>query len=347
MSAQATGGLVASGAAPVVWLRQERCEPARYAASALLPLLKLELASLQLKLQPWPEGDESAQTRAAHEGIALIGLRCADSADGIELALDDFATGVHSVRVLVLGDVGAGAKERALALAVASSLEQSLSAALAPSQSNPAPNELPPAVAEALRARMQQRLALPAASANPVPALRSAAVPVHAPLELSAMTRLFPSYSTGLLGVQGGVSLALDSALVLDLDAEALAGQSELSDAAGTVGKMWLYWLSAGLGLSWHSSDQPQLSLGPRVRLGYALADASVERAGASAHDDHSVLLALLAVASLRAPISRNASLLLAFDFGYTVVGIVFVGDQARLSGMAGITASLRVGIAL
>lgn len=330
-----------------MWLRQQPCEPARYAPSALLPLLKLELAGLQLNMQLWPD-DEAAQTRATNEGLALITLRCAAPADGVELIVDDLATRSHSERVLALGDVGTGAKERALALAVASSLEQSLSEALAPAATSAPASELPPAVAEALRARMQQRLALPraaeplASTPSPLPLPSDAPGPV----ELSAMLRLFPSYSTGLLGVQGGVALALGETLALDLDGEALAGQSELSDAQGTVGRMWLYWLSAGLGLSWRSHELPQLALGPRVRLGYASADASVEREGASAHDDHSPLLSLVAVASLRAPISQGASLLLALDFGYTIVGIVFVGDQARLSGMAGISAGVRAGLA-
>ena len=53
----------------------------------------------------------------------------------------------------------------------------------------------------------------------------------------------------------------------------------------------------------------------------------------------------LTAAAAVRAPIGRDASLLFAADIGYTIVGIVFTGDQARLSGMAGVTSALRLGV--
>jgi hypothetical protein len=36
----------------------------------------------------------------------------------------------------------------------------------------------------------------------------------------------------------------------------------------------------------------------------------------------------------------------LGVDLGYTALGIVFVGDQARLSGMAGVCAAVRIGAA-
>ncbi len=83
------------------------------------------------------------------------------------------------------------------------------------------------------------------------------------------------------------------------------------------------------------------------MRLGYGLADARAEREGASADDDSSALLAALLTVTLRAPIGEDASLLFAADAGYTLIGIVFVGDRARLSGLAGITLGLRLGVSL
>jgi hypothetical protein len=210
---------------------------------------------------------------------------------------------------------------------------------------------LPPQTSAALRVRLLQRLRAPADAPSDAPAAPAvASVPAETALgslELAAMMRVFPSYSTGLLGVQAGTGFALTPSWTLDVDAEALLGQSELSDEVGTVGTMWLYWLGAGLGVSVHAPGRPELALGPRLRIGYGLADAQTERDGGSAENDASALLSALLTTTLRAPISRDASLLVGVDAGYTIVGIVFVGDQARLSGMAGVTLGLRLGVSL
>jgi hypothetical protein len=275
-------------------------------------------------------------------------VRCAGAADAIELELEDFAARARTTRTLELSDVPVGQRARALALAIGSSLEHSLNAALL-RVDEPGQSALPPATAAALRARLEQRLQ-PSSPAPVADALRAPPPEERAPgsFELAVMTRVFPSYSTGLLGVQAGTGVALARSWTLDLDGEALFGQSELSDALlGTVGNMWLYWLSAGVGVSAHARGRIDLALGPRLRIGYGLADARTEREGASAKDDSSALLAALLTATLRAPVGQDASLLFAADAGYTLIGIVFVGDQARLSGLAGITLGLRLGLSL
>ena len=338
--------------AAVVALRELPCEPARYDANALYALLEVELRALGLALRRWSEGDAADPSSVANAALALLTLRCGDAPDLVELELDDLAAKTHSARSFALSDVPHEQRARTLALALVSALEQSLGAALL-QLDGAARGLLPPETAAALRARMVQRLRPPPATAATARAAAAAPVPVPAAepepraVELAAMTRVFPSYSTALLGVQAGAALELAPPWTLDLDAEALLGQSELSDARGTVGTMWLYWLSAGVGLSGHSTGNPELALGPRLRVGYSLADAKRDREDASAKDDDSPLLAALLTATLRAPIGQDASLLVGMDAGYTIVGIVFVGDQTRLSGMAGITLGVRVGVAL
>jgi len=336
-----------------VWLRELPCEPARYDSAALGALLQVELRALRLALEPFPAGDPAAQAEALGDGLALLTVRCGGADDAVELELDDLGARTRSARTLALSDIPIDQRPRALALAIGSSLEQSLSAALLRPE-EPADQALPPATMAVLRARLLRRLQspgdvdvptpMPAPETQPVPA-----GPAPGSVELAAMTRAFPSYSTGLLGVQGGAGVELAPSWTLDVDGEALAGQSELSDTRGTVGTMWLYWLSAGLGFSVHAGtgDQPALALGPRLRIGYAFADAQSDRDGASAEDDAGALVAALLTATLRAPISRDASLLFGADLGYTLVGIIFVGDQARLSGMAGVTLGLRAGVSL
>lgn len=332
-----------------VWLRELPCEPARYDPGAFASVLQLELAALSLQLQRWPDG-EPEQDAALAAALAVLTMRCGQATDEIEIELDELASRTHSTRSVAFGELPADARARMLALAASAALEHSLRAALSEPGDGGAEPRLALDVAAQLRARMQQRFQLPA-EPPPAPPPGVAAVPepepIAGPVELAAMMRAFPAYSTALLGAQGGVALALASRLTLDLDGEVLFGNSELTDAQGTVGAMWLYWFTAGLGLSLHAGGGPELALGPRVRIGYGLADAETERAGASARDDQSPLLAVLLAATLRAPIGRDASLLIAADLGYTAVGVVFVGDQARLSGMAGVTTALRVGVSL
>jgi hypothetical protein len=49
--------------------------------------------------------------------------------------------------------------------------------------------------------------------------------------------------------------------------------------------------------------------------------------------------------AAIRAPLSGALLAALGVDFGYTLVGIVFLGDQARLSGMADATFGAHAGL--
>jgi hypothetical protein len=123
-------------------------------------------------------------------------------------------------------------------------------------------------------------------------------------------------------------------------------GRSELSDAIGPVGSMNLYWLTAGVGLGWLSRSQPELELGPRVQLGYALAAAHTTRSGVQASSKSGFVMVALLAASVRAPLTEQVQVVLGLDLGYTLKGIVFLGDQARLSGMADATFALRAGLA-
>jgi hypothetical protein len=311
----------------------------------------VELRALGLALRRWPTGDAADRYTVWNASLALLTLRCGDAPDLVELELDDVVVHTTTLRTFALSDVPAEQRARTLALAIVGAIEHNLGAALLGFESQ-ARAWLPPETQQALHARLMKRLRaqrLTPPQPPPPPDVRPAPSAEPAPhrVELTAIARAFPSYSTALLGVQAGAALALGPRWTIDADAEALLGQSELSDQQGTVGTMWLYWLSAGLGLSAHTRGNPALTLGPRLRAGFALADAKREREDASAEDDDSPLLAALLTATLGAPIGQDASLLLGLDAGYTIIGIVFVGDQARLSGMAGITLGLRLGVAL
>jgi hypothetical protein len=114
----------------------------------------------------------------------------------------------------------------------------------------------------------------------------------------------------------------------------------------GKIGVAHLFWFAGGAGLSFVVPGAPELELGPRVLAGYALADVTIERMGAEGKDKGRFALALLANATLRFDVSASLQALLGADLGYAPVGVVFLGDQARLSGMADTTLALRLGAA-
>jgi hypothetical protein len=319
----------------VVWLSERPCVPARYAPGALFQLLEIELMPIGVGLTRPPAADGGTEAP-----LVVVTVSCDGTPDSIQLTLDDLASRTHSERSLLMTDVPMQARARTLALAIAAAVEQSLAQALAPQPD--AQTVLAPEIAAALRMRLQLKLgpALP----PPPPAAKPA--PSYA-LDLAAQLRMFPSYSTGLMGVNAGVSRAFAPPLRARLAAEALLGQSELNDALGTVGRMNMYWLAVQASLAWRSRTEPELSAGPAISLGYGWATGHAERADAIASSDSRVVLCLLATASLRAAVDERLALLLGVDIGYTPVGITFLGDQSSLAGMAGVTVGLHIGVSI
>jgi hypothetical protein len=360
-----------------VLVREQRCEPARYDPNELWRLLDLELASLGLRVERLPT-DESQAAAALADAAAVIAIECGAGSDVLALRVSDLVSGKQLTRELSVADVSAAARPRAVALSAAALLESSLSellAAAAPSRLQ-AERALPPAVEQRLRERLLQNVApesagpasiarrrarAPGTSADPrrvgdaraadtAPAERPPraadreASPAALRLDLGAQLRAFPGRSTGLLGLSAGLAPALGRALRLTFGAEALYGKSDLADAAGKIGVMNLYWLAGGLGLAWLAAGSPAFELGPRVLAGFALADADIERTGATASSESGFVLALLLAATARWSLGASAHAVLGAEIGYTPVGVVFLGDQARLSGMADTTFALRIG---
>ena len=157
--------------------------------------------------------------------------------------------------------------------------------------------------------------------------------------------RAFPALDTGLLGLQIGYAFGRDAPLRLALTAEALWGRSQLASSSGQLGRMQLYWLVAGGGLSWRSASDPEFELGPRVLAGYGLARAEAARPQVKADDAGGFVLTVLLSMSARASLG-DVQLLTGADLGYTLVGVIFAGNRTPISGMADLTFGLRMGVA-
>jgi hypothetical protein len=333
-----------------VLVAEQSCLSARYEPKAFYRLLQVELRDLGVRTERLPEASEPGAQQALNEAVAVVAIECGATPDTLALRVSDTASGKELARNLSVADVGEDARPRALALAVVALIESSWDELVtgAPAAS-PAQSALPEDVRGALRARLFRRL-------GEAPSARPAAPPVEpphslrarseAPFEVAIATRMFVAHTTALIGPQLGYAAKLGAKQFLRVDVEALWGQSDLSDALGTVGSMDLYWLTAGTELGWRTGSTPELRLGPGLTFGYAFADAHADRTGTLAHSQsHAVMSALLG-ASVRAPLSNALQAVIAAELGYTFVGVVFLGDQAHLSGMAGPSCALRVGLA-
>jgi hypothetical protein len=329
-----------------VLVTEQTCTPARYEPDALWKALQVELGELGVNAQRSPATADARASEAARSALALITIGCAAEAQSLWLRVSDAASGKELARTLDTSDVAQAAQPRALALAVVALLESSWSEIITqetrPSQSG----ALPASVEAIVRARLSRKLAVeePPPIEAVVPQAEVAAV--EQTFEALVTLRAFAGRSTGLIGLQFGVLPELSDSLRLVISAEALWGRSELSDSTGArVGVAQLYWLTGGGGLSWHTNSQVEVEAGPRVLIGYGVADPEATGEFVAARNASGVVVTALLAASLRAPLG-SVLLISGFDIGYTLVGVVFLGDEAELSGMADVTFGIRNGLA-
>jgi hypothetical protein len=339
---------LAQNAAPAtVIVGMAECTPPRFESDALWKALQVELAALGVEARR-VHANDAAPDAAANSALATVAIACADAGDGLSLRVSDAASGKELTRTLAVGDVAPAARSRALALAVVALLESSWSEVVSTPNQTAASEALPPWVENAVRKRLARKLSIPAEpeespfthdkDKKPPP-------PPAAEFEISAAMRAFPGRDTGTLGVQLGLLEPLTRVTRLIFNVEGLWGRDDLSDANGKIGVVNLYWLTGGAGLSFHTDSHPDIECGPRLLIGYAIANAHATREGATAKDASGGIVAALLAASIRAQLG-SLSVLTGADIGYTLVGVAFLGDQARLAGMADTTFMLRTGLA-
>jgi hypothetical protein len=282
----------------------------------------------------------------AGSALATVAVACAEVGDGLTLRVSDAASGKELTRTLAVADVAQAARSRALALAVVALLESSWSEVVS-TPNEPVANEaLPPSVENAVRKRLARKLSIPEEPEEPAFAHeKKPPPPPSLQFEISAALRAFPGRDTGMLGLQLGLLKPITSATRIIFQAEGLWGRNDLTDAIGKVGVVNLYWLTGGGGLSFHTDSHPDIECGPRLLIGYAIANAHATREGATAKDASGLVLSALLAATIRAELG-GISVLTGADIGYTLVGVAFLGDQARLAGMADTTFMLRTGMA-
>jgi len=318
------------------------CEQAAFDAEQVWQLVRVELASLGVEARRTTA--EQVEAEPTLPSAAVIAIECGEAEDTLMLRIYDMVGARELRRDVVLTDVAPTSRPRAVALAAVGLLESSwLGLVAEDDDAQTRPPALSNAVRDALRQRLTRRLQVSAAS----PQAPATPEPASPPLvSLGAALRAFPGRATGLVGLAFTLSPSLGEHARLALVAETLWSHAELADAMGTIGHMNLYWLTAGLGVGWRVGDAPEIEIGPRVLAGYALAKASAERDGAQANDASGFSAAALLVATVRWHATDDMHVFVETDLGYAPIGVSFVGDGSRLSGMTDTTMALRLGLA-
>lgn len=321
-----------------ITLVQESCVARSYDPDAFAGLLQIELESLHITLNQ----AESVEL-AVQPGLGILHVTCDVPEAHLRVEFSDFVSGKRLQRELIVSDVEASARPRALALSVVLAMQSSWSELML--RGGAATLSLPPAVEQRLRQRLSGWAQPEPARPAPQPTAAAAELPVEraSALALAGAVRAFPARNTGLIGAELAFSRDL-APLRLAFTAEALFGSQELSDDAGKIADYSLTWLTGGVMLLWASATRPELSIGPFGRIGYAWARGTSHRDGYTVGHEGGLVSALGLAALLRAPISASVQLSFGVDFGYVPNGVVFLADLARTAGMAEVTLAARAG---
>lgn len=304
-----------------------------YETAEFVRLLQIELAlrgvrSLEIR-------NRSGEVTMGNAGLAVVQIHCDPEQTSVSVEVADLTSGNRMRRDLSLADLVRTMRARALSLAVSALIDAAWFELALREDEDTLPREL----ANTLRKRIRIRLEEPATAPSPI------ARPEPQPaLALMTAARTYPSRGAGLFGLELHYTPLLSN-MRLSVNAEALFGQYRASDNQGEIARMSLYALGAGLGLFWASTTQPELAVGPLVRLGYAAASAADLRAGAAAKSGGAFVASAGFSALLRAHLARAWDLWLGVDLGYSLSGVAFRVAKSEVTGMSDLTFGLRAGV--
>jgi hypothetical protein len=257
-------------------------------------------------------------------------------------------------REIVVDDVPATGRARALSIAIASLLESSWSilAARSPevaAQSGPTP--MPESVRIALRRRLSLAFARPTAAseAELPPAFRSPHVPTASPalvLRASLLARAFPSRASGVTGIDVAAAPRVSEHLELVFDLEAMYGRQALRDAAIPAAGLETLWLSGGATLYLETLTVPRLLLGPTLRAAYVRLLTTIEDEDFIAKDGGGWIMVLGASSLLTFDLDRAWGLFLGVDIGYVPGGLSFRTTNLHAISFADLALAVRLGVA-
>jgi hypothetical protein len=309
------------------------CAPGPFDGDAFVRLLTIELrAEGVTRVDVVAAGTTGAKDPALAR-VTLAASPCSESATQVDVTVDDAATNKTVLRTMALGDVAAGARPRALALAVAELVRASWAELALPNA--PPPPPLVPA-------RVQRIARLHAAPA-PTPPEPSAGRPPPLALGAALAARFFPSYATATLGPRVALSAALGaSPLRVRIDANALFGT-----AYDPLGSLPLGLVSGGGALLLgHRSGPLDVEIGPHLEVGYGWVTGHASTPGVATTSGGSVIVDLSAALDLRFELGAGFWATLDIDVGSVLESLDALADGRRAAGFDGPVAGVALGIA-
>jgi hypothetical protein len=335
----------------VVHLQLNPCPTARYEATELAELLRVELRGLGVEsLEVEPAGVESPSKGP----LALIHLGCGTLKSTLAIELADMLSGNRVSREILVDDVAATGRARALSIAIASLLESSWSIlATRPPEAtaHTGPTPMPESVRAALRRRLSLALAQPTAATEveTPPVFRPSPVPPPSQvlvLRGSLLARAFPSRASGLTGVDVAAAPRLSQHLELVFDLEAMYGQQTLRDLSISAAGLETLWLSAGATLYVETLTVPRLLLGPTLRAAYVHLLTTIQDEDLIARDAGGWILVFGASSLLTFDLSPAWGLFLGVDIGYVPGGLSFRTASQHAISFADLALAFRLGVA-
>jgi hypothetical protein len=304
------------------------CDAAPVDPASLLWALRVELAvdgvsSVEFAPPGSHPGDEGP--------LATITLKapCDPAALELTIEIDDVATSKTLERRVSVADVPPSARARAVAIGAAELLRASW-AELALAEH---PAAAVPAQTDFLRRAVALHLTGPKAESMMQP---------DGLVTVVLDGRLFPNYSSGLVGPRAELSIRLTRALPLRVRADVGAAFGTAHDPIGDID---LVLVSGALGLAASSEVGPlRAEVGPRFEMGWAHArgvpfDTTVLGSSASG-----ATIAGLLDAQMWFRVASRAWLSTGVAAGDTFLGLDARADGRRAAGIGGPTMGVRVG---
>ncbi len=308
------------------------CAPGPFDGDAFVRLLTIELRAEGVTRVDVVAAGTTGGKDPALARVTLAASPCSENATQVDVTVDDAATNKTVLRTMALGDVAAGARPRALALAVAELVRASWAELALPSA--PPPPPLVPA--------RVQRIARLHAAPPPTPEPSLVRPPPFA-LGAALAARFFPTYATATLGPRVALWAPLGSSpLRVRIDANALFGT-----AYDPLGSLPLGLVSGGGALLLgHRSGPLDVEIGPHLEVGYGWVTGHTSTPGVTTSSGGSAIVDLSAALDLRFELGAGFLASLDVDAGSVLESLDALADGRRAAGFGGPVAGVALGVA-
>ena len=269
--------------------------------------------------------------------LTLTAVPCTPDGLQVDVTIEDAATNKTVRRAMSLSDLPRESRPRALALGVAELVratwaELALSNAVTPS--TPVPDPVRRAVVATLRLTPASPVSPPAAA--PTEPLVTLAAAVAA--------RMYPTYSTALVGPQIAFAVGPSSRLPLRLQLDSSFFAATVHDPLGTIAlRAW----TAGASLMVaRTGETIGVGVGPRVGIGWAWASGQAAAPGTTAHSAGGTVADLAMTAELCVALGAGFWASAGLEVGGALRPLVAQANGRDVGGIGGVFTGVALGLA-